>query len=221
MLPGIKTTLLAAAALALRAVTPIGTGTDTVNDKTVSLTTTEAVAAGDSIVALVGTGGSAAIFDPCTDSATNTYTETVESPNNSGRVVIDFSSGVAALALGGTITGNTDVNTNEKAIAAVKLAGTISAVASAAAGASGTSSTPSVTTGASVPVNGVAFGAIQITSGTVTITLPAGWVSLLNVVVGTTTFAFAYKVSDTAGAVTFNPTLSGSTGWSTAIAAYN
>jgi hypothetical protein len=182
------------------------------------MTTTAAVATGESIVVLGGIANSST-FDSYSDSATNTYTEIVEAPDNNGHVAIGFSASPSALASGSTITGTLSANNNAKAIGAVKISATTAAITGAAVSAQANSATPSITTGASIPAGAVVVAALSGQNGV--ITLPVDWTAIFNGTSNGDNYAFAYKITTSEGSVTFNPTLNTNKDWTAAIAAYH
>lgn len=173
------------------------------------VTTTAGAAVGESIIIMVVCENQAPTS--ITDDAGNTYVDRI----GSGLLRIYDCLAPATLASSSSITLTTA--SNSAAIVAVKCSRPVRFVGKNTA--SGTSASPSVSLPNPAGAGMALFGCIGGPASSVTITQPAGWTSDFNTSIVNSEAAAAHKVASAANQ-SYAPTLSASSSYTAAIAAY-
>lgn len=196
-------------------ITPIGSVQDTVNDSSAVLTTTQDVPDGASIVVQCIQGAGRAVV-LVTDSVDNPYVRAVDS---SGNAIVEtwHCLNPDPLPSGSQITITWNGSDSRKNVLAYHLGATSELVTTGEA--AGDSATPSATTAGPVGIGQAVFAAIS-TNGTATLTQPAGWAEDYNGNNNSRLQSAVRQITTSAGAVTYNPTLSTSRRWDIVLAAY-
>ncbi len=201
--------------------TSLGTaGVSTTNNTTVTMTTGADIALGNTVVVGIVSGDGVTVSS--VSDGTNTYTKLTSSndSNSTTNIEIWHKLSASAVSSGATITVTFSGNNTAKSVAGVIANRTLAVVGSAANAATGTSATPSVASGASVPLAALVMG-VSGNKGTQTYTTVGGiWTTEQNVAVGAPIRIVERGITTGAGTVTFNPVLNGSKEWNAIIGAY-
>lgn len=198
-------------------VTLIADGSDVLNNTNISVVSSIAAAAGDTIVVGITTGDARTVVS-VGDGGINSYAQAASSHNRHSADLYYVLSSAADLPVGTTFSAVISGNENSKHISVWKINPGATALADHGS-ANGSSATPSVSTAGSVSAGFSVFGALSVRSAT-TITQPAGWTDDFHGNVNGNPTALASKVMAASGVATYNPTLSDSKDWDVVIAAF-
>lgn len=198
-------------------ITLIADGLSSLNNSTVSVTSTVAADSGDTIVVGVLNRGARTVSS-LSDGGINSYTQAKGSHTNSGADIYYTLASAAALPVGTVFTITLSGSSQSKHVSVWKINPPAGAVSDSGA-AVGTSTTPSVSTAGSVVAGSSVFGIMA--AGDANPTNPASpWVDDYSDKVSSAALATAHQIPAADGVVTYDPTLDASKPWDAVIAAF-